>query len=377
MMARRVAVCCLALQLATSASALTAVGLSRRPLLHTGVHSHTRRARLVAADAAAPGNGAPLGDVPNDDDTLQSAVEATESSRWLGPWYKFTRPHTIRGTILASFAGVTRALFEHPSAISLRLVPQALVGLLSLLLGNAYIVGINQIYDVDVDKINKPFLPIAAGEISPSTAWVIVLGCLAGGLTLVHRTFSPLIFGLYALGLAVGGLYSVPPVQLKRFPIAAGLIISTVRGFLLNFGVYYAVREAIGVPFAWSPVVCFIAPFMTVFAAVIAVTKDLPDVVGDAAYKVSTFATRYGVRAVAKGACTALGAAYACAVALALGTPAGMFRRVPMAVGHSLLAAKLSRTYAALDDKSMASIKRFYRGIWDLFYLQYMLYPFI
>jgi homogentisate solanesyltransferase len=46
-----------------------------------------------------------------------------------------------------------------------------------------------------------------------------------------------------------------------------------VRGFLLNFGVYYAVREALGVIFRWNPVVIFIAGFMTVFASVIAVTK--------------------------------------------------------------------------------------------------------
>jgi hypothetical protein len=26
-----------------------------------------------------------------------------------------------------------------------------------------YIVGINQIYDVDIDRMNKPFLPVAAG----------------------------------------------------------------------------------------------------------------------------------------------------------------------------------------------------------------------
>ena len=30
--------------------------------------------------------------------------------------------------------------------------------------GNLFIVGINQIYDIDIDQINKPFLPIAAGE---------------------------------------------------------------------------------------------------------------------------------------------------------------------------------------------------------------------
>ena len=37
------------------------------------------------------------------------------------------------------------------------------MGVLALLCGNGYIVGINQIYDVDIDIVNKPFLPIASG----------------------------------------------------------------------------------------------------------------------------------------------------------------------------------------------------------------------
>jgi len=365
-----VAFCLVSCSLATGLRARPQLGRAAAPC-RGSVRSDLRRARPVAAASASP-FGAPA-----DDEELGSAVENTQISGMANALYKFVRPHTIRGTILAACAGVVRALIEHPSAISLRLVPQALQGLLALLLGNAWIVGVNQIYDVEVDKINKPFLPIAAGEISPRVAWVLCLGALAGGLLTVHSAFSPLIFGLYALGLGVGGAYSVPPIQLKRFPVAAGLIISSVRGFLLNFGVYYAVREAIGVPFLWNPVVCFIAAFMTVFAAVIAVTKDLPDVLGDAACAVSTFATRFGVQPVARGACTALGAAYAVATALALFAPAGLFRRLPMAVGHMLLAVKLLRTYRRLDATSLGSVKRFYGGIWELFYLQYCLYPLI
>eukprot|EP01037_Dinobryon_pediforme_P022109 gene22109-23159_t len=74
----------------------------------------------------------------------------------------------------------------------------------------------------------------------------------------------------------------------------AGSIISVVRGFLLNFGVYYAVREALLIPFVWNPVVAFISTFMTVFASVIAVTKDLPDIEGDKKYNISTFASTFG-----------------------------------------------------------------------------------
>ncbi len=51
--------------------------------------------------------------------------------------------------------GVIRALLENPSKLSLELVPKALVGLGALLCGNAYIVGINQIYDVKIDEVNN------------------------------------------------------------------------------------------------------------------------------------------------------------------------------------------------------------------------------
>ena len=93
--------------------------------------------------------------------------------------------------------------------------------------------------------------------------------------------FPQLLFRLYCFGLFLGGIYSVPPIRTKKNPLLAGLTIATVRGFLLNFGVYYAVKDAIGASFAWSPKVSFVARFMTIFATVIAVTKDLPDIEGD------------------------------------------------------------------------------------------------
>ena len=31
---------------------------------------------------------------------------------------------------------------------------------------------IPQVYDVDIDKVNKPFLPVASGEMSMKFAWV-------------------------------------------------------------------------------------------------------------------------------------------------------------------------------------------------------------
>lgn len=199
--------------------------------------------------------------------------------------YKFTRPHTIRGTILASLSGTIRALVDTPGSITNVnwgiMLPRALYGVIALLLGNIFIVGINQIYDEDIDKLNKPFLPVASGEMSKRFAWVAVILSGVLGPVLVRSVFPRLLFRLYSLGIVLGGIYSVPPIRTKKNPVLAGLTIATVRGFLLNFGIYYAVKDAIGSSFSWSPKVSFVARFMTTFATVIAVTKDLPDIEGD------------------------------------------------------------------------------------------------
>ena len=306
--------------------------------------------------------------------------DAPSSSSSIDPlrvMYKFSRPHTIKGTILASVMAVTRALMENPNKISLKLVPKAIIGLFALLCGNAYIVGINQIYDVKIDEINKPFLPIAANLLSSKNAWIIVLSCLVAGVSIVKTQFSRPIFALYMLGTTLGTIYSIPPFNFKRIPILAGAIIATVRGFLLNFGVYYAVREALNIPFQWNPVVGFISSFMTVFATVIAITKDLPDVEGDVKYNVKTLASTYGIKKVATFCSALLASTYAVAISLPFMVPHAGFKALPMSLGHSLFLLYFIKSFSKLNTTDMSSVKTFYKAIWNLFYLEYCLYPFI
>lgn len=209
-----------------------------------------------------------------------------------------------------------------------------------------------------------------------SVAWLLVISCLFTGVGIVKTQFSSQIFSLYFLGVILGTIYSVPPIQLKRFPIFAGTTIAVVRGFLLNYGVYYAVREALNVSFRWNPVVLFISSFMTIFASVIAVTKDLPDIEGDQKYQISTFAAKFGVKAIARAATAVLSSAYI----MAMMTPAvfpGSFRVLPMVLGHAAMLVYFLQSYRELDADRMDSVKRFYKKIWNLFYLEYILYPFI
>lgn len=292
--------------------------------------------------------------------------------------WRFLRPHTIRGTMIGTTALVARALLENPQLIDWSLLPKALRGLLALLAGNGYIVGINQIYDVGIDRVNKPFLPIAAGDLSVPGAWALVLGFSALGVGIVSTNFGPFITGLYSLGLALGAAYSVPPFRLKRFPVPAFLIIATVRGFLLNFGVYYATRASLGLEFAWNPSIVFITLFVTVFATVIAITKDLPDIEGDLKFNISTFATKLGVRNISLLGSSLLLANYVGAIIAAIRMPHA-FKPQVLINSHALLAVALVYQTWSLDAAkySKEAISKFYRFIWNLFYSEYLLLPFI
>ncbi|KAK9153344.1 hypothetical protein Sjap_000824 [Stephania japonica] len=299
-------------------------------------------------------------------------------SEFRDAFWRFLRPHTIRGTTLGSVSLVARALVENSHLIKWSLLLKAMCGLLALICGNGYIVGINQIYDIGIDKVNKPYLPIAAGDLSVQSAWVLVLLLAAAGLFTVSFNFGPFITSLYCLGLFLGTIYSVPPFRLKRYPVVAFLIIATVRGFLLNFGVYYATRAALGLTFEWSSPVAFITTFVTLFALVIAITKDLPDVEGDRKYQISTLATKLGVRNIALLGSGLLLANYIGAIIAAVYLPQA-FRRNLMIPLHAILGLTLILQAWVLEQAKYTkdAITTFYRFIWNLFYAEYIIFPFI
>ncbi|KAK7278789.1 hypothetical protein RJT34_23825 [Clitoria ternatea] len=345
--------------------------------LSIGFHHHTHTQRCYSNPVpkkppsiirACTGVGAAGSDRPFADKLLD-----LKDACW-----RFLRPHTIRGTTLGSVALVARALIENSDMIKWSLLFKAFSGLFALICGNGYIVGINQIYDINIDKVNKPYLPIAAGDLSVQSAWFLVIFFAIAGLLIVWLNFGPFIFSLYTFGLFLGTIYSVPPFRMKRFPVAAFLIIATVRGFLLNFGVYYATRAALGLAFQWSSPVVFITTFVTFFALVIAITKDLPDVEGDRKYQISTFATKLGVQNIAFLGSGILLMNYILSVLAAIYMPQA-FRGWLLIPAHTIFS--MSLVYQLLlkcDDYMLQdAISGFYRFIWNLFYAEYAIFPFI
>lgn len=99
---------------------------------------------------------------------------------------------------------------------------------MQFLVSNIYIY---KLLYVCVCRVNKPYLPIAAGDLSVQSAWLLVLLFAVAGLVIVGINFGPFITSLYSLGLFLGTIYSVPPFRLKRFAIIAFLIIATVSTY--------------------------------------------------------------------------------------------------------------------------------------------------
>jgi homogentisate phytyltransferase / homogentisate geranylgeranyltransferase len=294
-----------------------------------------------------------------------SAVALARSSPF-GVLWRFSRPHTIIGTTLSVAGLYVIAASELPGA-----APGAgdLLWTLVAALGvNVFIVGINQLEDVEIDRVNKPFLPLAAGELTRRQAIAIV--AVAAVLPVVLAlTQGPVELAGVVSALLVGVAYSSPPLRLKRFPTLASLCISGVRGIVVNLGVFlhFSGGEIVGPVWALT---LFVLPFS--FA--IAVLKDVPDAEGDRRFQIATFTLTLGPQRAVALAMGALTAAY---LTMAVAGPLLLdgVQPVVLSVTHLAALALLWRWRAEADLADRDSFTTFYMRVWKLFFLEYVVVP--
>ncbi|MFQ4140121.1 homogentisate phytyltransferase [Nodosilinea sp. PGN35] len=301
---------------------------------------------------------------------------------WLYALWKFWRPHTVIGTSLSvvGIAAIVLAGLEPGNAPALAEL-LGLVGIagVACLLGNLYIVGLNQLEDIAIDRINKPHLPLAAGEFSPTDGrWIVGLAGLgAVGVAVVG---GPWLLATVGLSLIVGTAYSLPPVRLKRFPFWASVCILTVRGTIVNLGLFLHFSDRLALPLSIPGRVWALTVFILLFSIAIALFKDIPDIEGDRRYGISTLSLKLGQRTVFN---LALGILTACYLGIALVAPWLVGVNRPFLAGSHLLVLVLlwwvSRrvphpSQVGIAPKNLA-YPRFYQFIWKLFFLQYLMFP--
>jgi homogentisate phytyltransferase / homogentisate geranylgeranyltransferase len=285
--------------------------------------------------------------------------------------WRFGRPHTLIGTTL-SVLGVYVLVADDVAEVGDR-PGDLLCTLLAALAVNVFITGINQLEDVEIDRINKPHLPIAAGELSPRAGrWIVA----ASAVLPVALALTQGLVELAAVlaGLLVGVAYSVPPLRLKRWPALAAISISGVRALVVNLGVAMhfglTLADTTHIPAGVWVLTVFVAPF----SVAIALLKDVPDIEGDRRYRIATYSVRLGGAVVLRTGLALLGAAYlgiAVAAPFLLDGWAAAFLAATHVLALGVLLAAARRT----DPADRAVFTGFYMFVWRLFFLEYVVVP--
>ncbi len=150
---------------------------------------------------------------------------------------------------------------------------KSLLGLIiySLLMGGVYI--LNQITDIETDRLNKKlfilsdnFMPVAHAYIEMFLLW---------GISLFLSWYLSLPFFLIMLGsLLIGVFYSLPPIKLKGKP----LLDTLSNGFgygMLNFIAGWLIQK----DFEWNVFLIFLPYFFSICA--VFVNTTIIDIKGD------------------------------------------------------------------------------------------------
>lgn len=103
---------------------------------------------------------------------------------------------------------------------------------------------------------------------------------------------------MVGMSLAIGTAYSLPPIRLKQFPFWAAFCIFSVRGAIVNLGLFlhfsWVLEQNRSIPIT----VWVLTLFILVFTFAIAIFKDIPDMEGDLQYNIKTFSIQLGKQAV-------------------------------------------------------------------------------
>ena len=222
------------------------------------------------------------------------------------------RPFTLLPPLLGIISGAVCAWGSAHNPDPTRAVTASVA--LTVVLGsicaaflNAANNALNQIYDLEIDRINKPKRPLPAGALTIRQAWIFTWIMFALGLiptwwvvvypytTWRAKFFAPLpeheCFFIYLAAFVSTFIYSVPAFgRTKAHPIGANLTIAIPRGCLLKVAGWTMVARAT----TFEP--WFIGSIFMFFLLGAASTKDFSDIEGDLAGGCRTLPITFGVR---------------------------------------------------------------------------------
>jgi 4-hydroxybenzoate polyprenyltransferase len=207
---------------------------------------------------------------------------------------ELSRPFTLVAPALGFASGAATAFGAAPrERWHWAVVLYPLIGLTMAAVLNAASNALNQIYDLDIDRVNKPKRPLPSGRLGMRDAWLFTLASYAVALILawfVAPDGRHECFWIVLIATIITVLYSVPPARTKRLGIWANLTIAIPRGVLLKVAGWSSVKTIVGAE-PW-----YIGAIFGLFLLGASTTKDFADMEGDARGGCRTLPIIYGVR---------------------------------------------------------------------------------
>jgi 4-hydroxybenzoate polyprenyltransferase len=216
----------------------------------------------------------------------------------LSIYVDFARPFTLLPPALGVVSGAVTAWGAHGtrSPLTAELLLPVLWGALMAAVLNSASNAINQIYDLEIDRVNKPKRPLPAGSLRLGEAWGFTLACfllswwLAWLAVPVGLESHRECFWIVLFTSVLVWAYSAPPLRTKRHGIWANVTIAVPRGMLLKVAGWSTVKTI------FDPEPWFIGAIFGLFVLGASTTKDFADIEGDRAGGCQTLPILYGVK---------------------------------------------------------------------------------
>ena len=217
-------------------------------------------------------------------------------------YFELGRPFTLVAPALGFLSGALTAVgAAPPESWSLGLMIPPILGSLMAATLNAGNNALNQIYDLEIDRVNKPKRPLPSGRLTIAQAWIYTAVTYSAALVLAWLVVpSPALthaasgrhecFWLVAIAVFCTFIYSVPPLRTKRLGIWANVTIAIPRGTLLKVAGWSSVKTIAGME-PW-----YIGAIFGLFLLGATTTKDFADMEGDRRGGCRTLPIQYGVR---------------------------------------------------------------------------------
>ena len=143
---------------------------------------------------------------------------------------------------------------------------------------------VNDIYDIESDKINHPKRPLAKETISNNEAWATYF-ILTSTAILISAFINQVAFAIVVLTSVLLYLYSI---RLKRIPLIGNITIA----YLTGLAFIYAGLAVYNVQDAFIPAI-----FAFLINLIRELVKDIQDMEGDNRVNLTTFPIMFGTKA--------------------------------------------------------------------------------